>query len=144
MPTPSRILSAAVMAAGILATTHPADAATTQVTEVHAPTALVLSVGSGEHAATATVRRAVTLTCGPRPTGTHPAPRAACTELSSVQGRFDALVDETPGVQCTMEWDPVVVSVTGVREGKHVAWSATFDNPCWKNATLAGSVLLTF
>ncbi|MEK8170255.1 SSI family serine proteinase inhibitor [Streptomyces sp. M19] len=42
----------------------------------YAPSALVLSVGNGEHAASAAVRRAVTLSCAPSPAGAiRPPPR---------------------------------------------------------------------
>ncbi|MBW8094207.1 plasminostreptin, partial [Streptomyces hygroscopicus subsp. hygroscopicus] len=53
--------------------------------------ALVLTVGHGADAATAEVQRAVTLSCRPTPTGTHPAPAQACAELHSVGGALGLL-----------------------------------------------------
>ncbi|MGA4843431.1 subtilase-type protease inhibitor [Streptomyces sp. G45] len=142
------VSAAAAVAAGVLTasavTTGAAHAATPQPTSLYAPSDLVLTVGQGEDAATATVQRAVTLTCAPKASGTHPAPGAACAELNAVEARFDALVDDNPKGICTKEWNPVVVSVTGVWQGKHVAWSTTFGNACTKNAALAEGALLNF
>lgn len=45
---------------------------------LYAPSALVLTMGHGESAMTVTPERAVTLTCAPGPSGTHPAAAAAC------------------------------------------------------------------
>ncbi|MYR62323.1 protease inhibitor protein, partial [Streptomyces sp. SID625] len=41
---------------------------------LYAPSALVLTVGHGDSAATAAPERAVTLSCAPTASGTHPAP----------------------------------------------------------------------
>ncbi|GGS11730.1 subtilase-type protease inhibitor [Streptomyces aureoverticillatus] len=144
-----KTVSAAVaVAAGVLTvsavSTGAAGAATPEPTGLYAPSDLVLTVGQGEDAATATVQRAVTLSCAPKATGTHPAPRAACAELDSVEAKFDQLVDKAPQGVCTKEWNPVVVSAAGVWQGKHVAWSTTFGNPCMKNAAIANGALLNF
>ncbi|MFI1727580.1 protease inhibitor [Streptomyces sp. NPDC020489] len=99
---------------------------------LYAPSALVLTVGHGEDAALATPARAVTLSCAPRPSGTHPAPAAACAELRGAGGDFDAL--EVPDdVMCTKEYDPVVVTVDGVWQGKRVSYERTFANECVKS-----------
>lgn len=111
---------------------------------LYAPSSLVLAVGQGEEAQSATVERAVTLTCAPKASGSHPAASTACAELRSVKGDFAQLVDRSPGVICTKEWKPVVVTVDGVWEGRRVAWSATFGNSCEMRANLAGSAALTF
>ncbi|GAB2758491.1 protease inhibitor [Streptomyces bullii] len=100
---------------------------------LYAPSALVLTVGHGESAATATPERAVTLTCAPRPAGTHPAAASACAELSSVSGEFDAL-SARADVLCTKQYDPVVVTVDGVWQGQRVSYERTFANECVKNA----------
>jgi hypothetical protein len=106
---------------------------------LYAPSALVLTIGKGERAATATVQRAVTLNCTPRASGTHPAPASACAELRSVNGSFAALTEEPSQRMCTRQWDPVVVTAQGVWDGRHVSWSATFGNPCEMEGALAES-----
>ncbi|GAB2872213.1 protease inhibitor [Streptomyces deserti] len=102
-------------------------------TALYAPSALVLTTGHGESAATATPERAVTLTCAPRPSGTHPAAGRACAELQGVGGDFDALTARND-VLCTKEYDPVVVTVDGVWQGQRVSYERTFSNECVKNA----------
>ncbi|MGW0732068.1 subtilase-type protease inhibitor [Streptomyces sp. NPDC002851] len=111
---------------------------------LYAPSDLVLTVGRGEDAATATVDRAVTLSCAPRPVGTHPHARAACAELAAVEGRFEELTSRATNVMCTKEWDPRVVTASGVWEGRRVSWTATFANGCQMHANLAGSAALAF
>ncbi len=100
----------------------------------YAPTALVLSVHRGNAEPDTAVQRAVTLSCLPV-AGTHPDPRAACAELSSVQGDFAALGTPAPGRACTRQWDPVTVTVEGVLRGARVHHVTTFGNTCLKDAT---------
>ncbi len=100
---------------------------------LYAPSALVLTVGHGESAAIAAPVRAVTLTCAPEASGTHPAAEAACAELRGAGGDFDALRADS-GVFCTREYAPVVVTVDGVWQGRHVSYERTFANECVKNA----------
>ncbi|MCX4767057.1 protease inhibitor [Streptomyces sp. NBC_01275] len=108
---------------------------------LYAPSALVLTVGQGESAATVDAARAVTLTCAPTPSGTHPAAALACAELRAAGGDFDSLVG--PGdALCTRQYRPVVVTVDGVWQGKRVSYERAFANECVKNA--AGSSLFTF
>ncbi|MER7828537.1 subtilase-type protease inhibitor [Streptomyces sp. NPDC095602] len=76
--------------------------------------------------------RQATLTCSPTVSGTHPDAKSACTELRRVNGDFDAL-QPTPGVMCPMYYDPVVVTVSGVWEGRSVSYERTFGNQCVKN-----------
>ncbi|MGW0080194.1 protease inhibitor [Streptomyces sp. NPDC003393] len=102
---------------------------------LYAPSALVLTVGHGDSAAIATPERAVTLTCAPSASGTHPAAVEACAELRGASGDFDAL---TVGgdVLCTKEYNPVVVTAAGVWQGKRVSYERTFANECVKNASV--------
>ncbi|MDG4865473.1 SSI family serine proteinase inhibitor, partial [Streptomyces sp. T-3] len=66
--------TAATLAGCLLAaSTATAQARTVSPTGLYAPSDLVLAVGQGDDPATATVERAVTLTCAPRAGGTHPA-----------------------------------------------------------------------
>ncbi|MDT0612597.1 protease inhibitor [Streptomyces lancefieldiae] len=100
---------------------------------LHAPSALVLTVGRGESAATTAPVRAVSLTCAPTASGTHPAADLACAELRGTGGDFDALTADA-GVLCTREYAPVVVTVDGVWQGRRLSYERTFANECVKNA----------
>ncbi|MFF7813341.1 SSI family serine proteinase inhibitor [Streptomyces sp. NPDC007945] len=73
-----------------------------------------------------------TLTCSPSASGTHPNATSACAELRRVKGDLDAL-QPAPGVMCPMHFDPVVVTVNGVWEGRNVSYERTFGNTCVKN-----------
>ncbi|MEU1127782.1 SSI family serine proteinase inhibitor [Streptomyces sp. NPDC005899] len=122
-----------------------AQAQPAQPAGLYAPSALVLSVGEGSSSAeSATVQRAVTLSCAPRPSGTHPSPAAACTELRSVQGDFAQLTRPLPQGNCTRQWDPVVLNASGVWQGRNVSWSATFGNACEMQASLAAGPVFAF
>ncbi|MEU5891025.1 protease inhibitor [Streptomyces sp. NPDC047461] len=99
---------------------------------LYAPSALVLTVGHGESAALTTPARAVTLTCAPTPSGSHPAAALACAELRGAGGDFDALTGRGD-VLCTKQYDPVVVTVDGVWQGKRVSYERTFANECVKS-----------
>ncbi|MFC8126965.1 subtilase-type protease inhibitor [Streptomyces sp. NPDC057302] len=111
---------------------------------LYAPSSLVLAVGQGEEADTATMQRAVTLTCTPKASGTHPTASAACAELRAVNGEFAQLVGKSPGMICTKEWKPMVVTVDGVWQGRRVAWTTTFGNSCEMRASVAGGAALAF
>ncbi|WP_328350228.1 protease inhibitor [Streptomyces sp. NBC_00445] len=100
---------------------------------LYAPSALVLTAGHGESAATVTPERAVTLTCAPKASGTHPVAADACAELRGADGDFDALKSKD-GALCTKQYDPVVVTVEGVWQGKRVSYERTFGNECVKNS----------
>ncbi|MFD9502854.1 subtilase-type protease inhibitor [Streptomyces sp. NPDC060035] len=114
-----------------------------QPTGLYAPSALVLSVGKGS-ASSVTVQRAVTLSCAPRPNGTHPSPAAACSELRAVDGEFARLTTQQSPGNCTRQWDPVVLEATGVWQGRSVAWSATFGNACQMQASLGEGPVFAF
>ncbi|MFE1457036.1 subtilase-type protease inhibitor [Streptomyces sp. NPDC058735] len=102
-------------------------------TALYAPSVLVLTVGHGESAIATTPERAVTLSCAPRPLGTHPAAAPACAELRGVHGDFGALTSHE-GLMCTKQYAPVVVTVDGVWQGQRVSYERTFSNDCMKNA----------
>ncbi|MFJ9418132.1 MULTISPECIES: subtilase-type protease inhibitor [unclassified Streptomyces] len=126
----------AALVLGTLATTAQAATAPAQPVRsggLYAPTELVLTVGKGESRATATVERAVTLSCMPRATGSHPDPRAACSQLRAVAGDFTAVTGEVTQRLCTKEWDPVVVTADGVWQGHRVSYTYTFANSCTMN-----------
>ncbi|MFF4056297.1 protease inhibitor [Streptomyces sp. NPDC001668] len=101
---------------------------------LYAPSALVLTLGHGENAASVTPERAVTLTCAPTSSGTHPAASAACAELRAVQGDFEALGAGSDAM-CTKEYAPVVVTVEGVWRGQRVSYERTFANECVKSSS---------
>ncbi|MEW2398808.1 protease inhibitor [Streptomyces sp. NPDC046862] len=108
---------------------------------LYAPSALVLTVGHGQSATTAAPERAVTLTCAPTSSGTHPAAADACAEIRAAGGDFGALADRG-GAACTKQYDPVTVTVEGVWQGRRVAHERTFSNECVKNSS--GSVVFSF
>jgi len=108
---------------------------------LYAPSALVLTIGHGNSAATTTPLRAVTLTCAPTASGTHPAAAHACAELRGAGGDFDALTARDDAL-CTKEYDPVVVTVDGVWQGKRVSYERTFGNAGVKNSY--GNSVFTF
>ncbi|MDX3646344.1 protease inhibitor [Streptomyces sp. MB09-02B] len=128
------------LAGPTLAAPAPADPAPA-AKGLYAPSALVLTVGHGEASATVTPERAVTLSCALKPAGTHPAPVDACAELHVSGGDFAALSAST-GAMCTKQYDPVIVTVHGVWQGKRVAYERTFANECLKDS--AASVLYAF
>ncbi|MFD4630881.1 subtilase-type protease inhibitor [Streptomyces sp. NPDC058284] len=136
--------AAAAATCVLAATAGTAQAEAPKTMSLYAPSALVFTVGQGEDAGSATVERAVTLTCAPRPGGSHPAAAAACAELNQVNGQFTALVGSSSDAICTKEWQPVTVTAAGVWNGKHVAWSKTFANRCEMKAGLGEGVALTF
>ncbi|MET9494386.1 subtilase-type protease inhibitor [Streptomyces sp. NPDC006552] len=109
----------------------PATAPST--TSLYAPSALVLTVAHGDSAATAAPERAATLTCAPKPSGSHPAAELACAQLRLVDGDFDRLPAEADAV-CTHKYDPVTVTAQGVWRGTRVAYERTFANECVKRA----------
>ncbi|ELS50317.1 putative Subtilisin-trypsin inhibitor, SIL13 [Streptomyces viridochromogenes Tue57] len=101
----------------------------------YAPSALVLTTGHGERAATTTPERAVTLNCAYTTSGTHPDPRRACTDLDRVNGDLDRLATLRSGESeryCTKEYRPVVVTIQGVWRGTRVNYEHTFPNACIK------------
>jgi hypothetical protein len=101
---------------------------------LYAPSALVLTVGHGDDATAVTPMRAVTLSCAPTPSGTHPAATQACAELRGVGGNFDALGSRAGEMWCTKQYDPVIVTVDGVWQGKRVSYERTFANECVKSS----------
>lgn len=133
-PAPQAPAATAHVTRAPAATTHAASG-------LYAPSALVLTVGHGESAALVTPERAVTLNCAPTASGTHPAAFQACAELRGVGGDFDALPARN-GVLCTRQFNPVVVTVEGVWQGKRVAYERTFANECVKNSY--GTTVFTF
>ncbi|MDJ0464579.1 subtilase-type protease inhibitor [Streptomyces sp. H27-C3] len=137
----------AAAAALLLSGTAAAGAAQSgpaRTTSLYAPSALVLTVSRGDDAATATVERAVTLNCAPKPTGSHPSPVSACAELRSVGDEFNQLVEPTSQRMCTRQWDPVMVTLGGVWQGKHVTWSTTFGNACEMKGRMADGTVFNF
>ncbi|MFF4896456.1 subtilase-type protease inhibitor [Streptomyces sp. NPDC001068] len=108
-------------------------AAVAAPSSLYAPSALVLTTGHGTDAATATPERAVTLNCAPAASGTHPAAAQACAELRGAGGDLDALAPRND-VWCTKLYDPVVVTVAGVWQGKRVSYEHTFGNQCMRDA----------
>ncbi|WP_078078719.1 subtilase-type protease inhibitor [Streptomyces niveus] len=97
---------------------------------LYAPSALVLTVTDGADHKTGTVQRAVTLSCAPTPSGSHPDAVTACAELKKNGAKFDAITTSATNRVCTKEWEPVTVTADGVWEGQHVNYAHTFSNSC--------------
>ncbi|MFJ7072133.1 subtilase-type protease inhibitor [Streptomyces sp. NPDC098781] len=122
-------LLTAALAAPLSTPAHSAPAT------LYAPSALVLTTGHGEFAATTAPERAVTLNCAYTTSGTHPDPRRGCADLDRVNGDLDRLAvlrgneAERP---CTKEYRPVVVTIQGVWRGTRVNYEHTFANSCLK------------
>ncbi|MGW1882308.1 subtilase-type protease inhibitor [Streptomyces sp. NPDC001970] len=133
--------SAAALLLAVGGAAHAAPPA--QPAGLYPPSALVLTVGKGDQAATATAERAVTLSCAPTPGGTHPSPKAACKELNAVDGEF-GLLSRAVGGPCTRQWDPVTITADGVWQGKRVSWSATYGNACEMHSSLTEAAVFAF
>jgi len=142
MPNTARWAAAITLAAtavcGPLAGTALAAPAPTAL---YAPSSLVFTMGHGELAADTVPERAVTLSCAPTASGTHPAAASACAELRASGGDLGALPARSD-VMCTREYDPVVVTVDGVWRGERVSYERTFSNECVKNSY--GMTVFTF
>uniref|UniRef100_A0AAU1I8J7 Subtilase-type protease inhibitor n=1 Tax=Streptomyces sp. NBC_00180 TaxID=2903632 RepID=A0AAU1I8J7_9ACTN len=120
--------------AGVVAlTANPAGAS--EPRSLYAPSAMVLTVGQGENAATATVERAVTLTCKPTADGTHPdAAKAACADLERAHGQPALTLNDESDHICPQIYAPVILTADGVWEGRRVSFEQTFANSCLAQA----------
>ncbi|MEW2635788.1 subtilase-type protease inhibitor [Streptomyces sp. NPDC048389] len=137
----TKIICAAGMVAGVLAPTAGTAAAATPHS-LYAPSAMVLTTGRGESAATATVERAVTLTCNPTAGGTHPDAEAACADLERAHGRPALTLNDDPARACPHIYAPVTLTADGVWEGHRISYEQTFPNSCVANSRV--TTLLDF
>ncbi|MBB5120723.1 hypothetical protein AF335_32180 [Streptomyces eurocidicus] len=131
------ILGGGLAAAGTTtasAAPTPVPAAQAQTQSLYAPSALVLTIGQGATAAESGVQRAVTLTCTPKSSGTHPDAKGACTQLRAAGGDFDKVTRIKSDTVCTKEWNPTVVTAEGVWDGRRISYEHTFANPCMAKA----------
>jgi hypothetical protein len=125
----TKIICAAGIVTGALAlTAGPAAASTPH--SLYAPSALVLTTGQGESATTATVERAVTLTCNPTADGTHPDAEAACADLERAHGQPGLTLNDDSDRFCPQIYAPVTLTADGVWEGRRVSYERTFPNSC--------------
>ncbi|MFG3309818.1 SSI family serine proteinase inhibitor [Streptomyces wuyuanensis] len=131
--TARRTAGVAALAFALLGST--AGIAHGEPASLYAPSALVLTTAHGENGATSP-ERAVTLTCTPGTTGTHPSADGACAALAQVEGEFGSLSEISRGqpLFCTREYNPVTVTAQGVWQGERVSYEHTFANECIKNA----------
>lgn len=72
--------------------------------------------------------RTVTLTCDPDG-GTHPDAVAACDIVRQVGVGLPDM-NLNPDVACTMQWDPITVSVDGHYHEALVQFTKTYGNAC--------------
>ncbi|MFJ9818573.1 subtilase-type protease inhibitor [Streptomyces sp. NPDC101151] len=133
--TATALVGGALIATSVTATAAPAG--------LYAPSALVLTV-SHPGGSTDTAARAVTLSCMPGASGTHPNPTGACADLRAADGRPGSLLSATPGRACTRLWSPITVTVDGVWQGTRTSWKYTFANFCEMNNAVGQSSLLNF
>lgn len=125
----TKITCMAGVAAGVVAlTAGPAGAGTHD--SLYSPSAMVLTVGQGDSAATATVERAVTLHCKPTAGGTHPDAEAACADLERADGRPALTLNDDSDRVCPQIYAPVTLTADGVWEGRRVSYERTFANNC--------------
>ncbi|MEU9015947.1 subtilase-type protease inhibitor [Streptomyces sp. NPDC048479] len=125
----AKIACIAGTVAGLVALTA-GPAAASEPHSLYSPSAMVLTVGQGESAATATVERAVTLTCTPTAGGTHPDAEAACGDLERAHGQPALTLNDDSGRVCPKIYAPVTVTADGVWEGSRVSYERTFGNSC--------------
>ncbi|KAI8373687.1 subtilisin inhibitor [Blakeslea trispora] len=80
-----------------------------------------------------TGNRVYTLSCNPA-AGNHPQPQAACDYLQSVNGNLNT----PPNSQtfCTLEYNPVGVTVLGLYQGKVTIFNQQYSNPCFASIAL--------
>ncbi|MCX4985976.1 subtilase-type protease inhibitor [Streptomyces sp. NBC_00572] len=139
--------SVAVSASALLCLAGTAGVAEARTESLYAPSAVVLSISKGTDTSSATILRAVTLSCAPTAGGTHPAPEAACAELkaTSQDGAFTGLLaSPEPDRMCPQLFDPVTVTVDGVWEGSRTSWQYTFANACTMGVSLNGGAAFAF
>ncbi|MER7577593.1 subtilase-type protease inhibitor [Streptomyces sp. NPDC126514] len=134
------LVATALAAAGLAATTPSAHA---EPSSLYAPSALVLTTANGE-GPDAAIQRAVTLSCAPRATGTHPSPASACAELRQTAGDVQALLSSEDNRLCPMIYAPVTVSIDGVWQGQRISWRQTFANDCKRGAATDTGTLFAF
>ncbi|WP_406065925.1 subtilase-type protease inhibitor [Streptomyces sp. NBC_01077] len=138
---------AAVSASALLCLVGTAGVAEARTDSLYTPSAVVLSISKGADASSATVLRAVTLSCAPTAGGTHPAPEAACAELKATSqgGAFEGLLaSPDPDRMCPQHFDPVTVTLDGVWEGSRTSWQYTFANTCAMGVTLNDGAAFAF
>ncbi|MEU6389509.1 subtilase-type protease inhibitor [Streptomyces sp. NPDC046939] len=133
MPITARLATTITLTATALWGPLTGTALPATAPSLYAPSALVLTVAHGESAASTSPERAVTLTCAPKPSGSHPAAGLACSQLDLAGGDFNALSTEKDAV-CTHLYDPVTVTAQGVWRGTRVTYERTFANDCVKRA----------
>jgi len=88
---------------------------------------LVLSLARGEKPLPAAAH--ALLLCDRPFGGTHPEAVRACELLANVLGDPGKLKPR-PGVACTLEYDPVTVTATGIWNGRFIRFEHIYGNLC--------------
>ena len=115
------VLGATVLGATLLSIPAPALAGgdPPYLSELQSTRTMVLTVDS----------RASLLVCSAGMVATHPRPREACKALVMVDGDV-ARLPARPEILCTMQYQPVSVTATGIWDGRLVRFEHTYGNPC--------------
>ncbi|MEV4868625.1 SSI family serine proteinase inhibitor [Streptomyces syringium] len=126
---PRRVCSLVLAIFAMFGMSAASSEAWADAASLYPPSDLVLTFAHGDGTDPyASVDRAVTLTCMPRATGTHPDARQACRLLHEVEGSIPDLFGYPTA--CTKEYMPVTVTADGVWQGQRVTYEETFDNRC--------------
>ncbi|MEU8385132.1 SSI family serine proteinase inhibitor [Streptosporangium sp. NPDC048865] len=72
-----------------------------------------------------------------RPGGTHPDAVRACEALAEVRGDPARLRPRT-GVACTLQYDPVTVTASGIWNSRFIRFERTYGNSCALRAATGG------
>ncbi|MFF3445174.1 SSI family serine proteinase inhibitor [Streptosporangium sp. NPDC002721] len=96
--------------------------------------ALVLSLAKGDKPLP--VAGHALLLCD-RPGGTHPDAVRACEALAEVRGDPARLRPRT-GVACTLQYDPVTVTASGIWNSRFIRFERTYGSPCALRAATGG------
>jgi hypothetical protein len=127
-----RLVTAALLGAGVLATTAAPQALADSAPGTAGPSVLVMTVADGTPGTPGATRTAA-LECGTPTGGDHPAPAAACAALEADDLDFTA--PPTLQIMCPNIVQPVTVAAIGMWNGALVNYRHTYPNACVMHRT---------
>ncbi|PPK67048.1 SSI family serine proteinase inhibitor [Actinokineospora auranticolor] len=80
----------------------------------------------------------VKLNCDPTDGSTHPDPKAACQALADADGDISAIAPSD--IVCTMDINPVSVTIRGPWEDTFIDYRGEFPNRCVASAQTGGVI----